>query len=120
MHADTHQILQEVSASETNPSSIVTSDQSPSPSSSNVVSNLMTEMPLDTLLEIFDQLEPLDLLHLSWSSKSLNAIIMGKAARFLWDTGSFSDHIVLMKNSDIGFHKIICFGKSTSALSCRS
>ncbi|KAF5358488.1 hypothetical protein D9756_001343 [Leucocoprinus leucothites] len=46
---------------------------------------LMAEMPLDTLHEIFRELEPVDLLHLSWASKSLNSIIMEKSARYLWE-----------------------------------
>ncbi|KAF9448881.1 hypothetical protein P691DRAFT_775104 [Macrolepiota fuliginosa MF-IS2] len=46
---------------------------------------MMTEIPLDTLYEIFGQLDPVDLLHLSWSSKRLNTIVMGKASRFLWE-----------------------------------
>lgn len=44
----------------------------------------MTEMPLDVLHEIFRELEPLDLVHLSWASKSLRAIVMGKPARYIW------------------------------------
>lgn len=46
---------------------------------------LMTEMPMDVLYEIFASLEPIDLLHMSWASKTLNAIIMSKSARFLWE-----------------------------------
>lgn len=42
------------------------------------------EMPMDVLYEIFGCLEPLDLLHLSWSSKHLRSIVMGTSARFLW------------------------------------
>ncbi|KAF9448010.1 hypothetical protein P691DRAFT_73214 [Macrolepiota fuliginosa MF-IS2] len=45
----------------------------------------MTEMPLDTLHEIFRDLEPIDLLHLSWASKSLRAIVMEKSARYIWE-----------------------------------
>ncbi|KXN91508.1 hypothetical protein AN958_00770 [Leucoagaricus sp. SymC.cos] len=47
--------------------------------------NFMTEMPLDTLHEIFLQLEPVDLLHVSWSSKSLHSIVMGRNARYIWE-----------------------------------
>ncbi|KAF9448011.1 hypothetical protein P691DRAFT_801422 [Macrolepiota fuliginosa MF-IS2] len=48
----------------------------------------MTEMPLDTLHDIFRNLEPIDLLHLSWASRSLHGIVMEKAARYIWD-GAF-------------------------------
>lgn len=45
---------------------------------------LMTEMPFDILYEIFGELEPIDLLHLSWSTRTLHGMIMGKDGRFLW------------------------------------
>ncbi|KAF9448882.1 hypothetical protein P691DRAFT_813470 [Macrolepiota fuliginosa MF-IS2] len=45
----------------------------------------MTEMPMDVLYEIFQSLEPIDLLHLSWANKSLHSIIMGESARYLWE-----------------------------------
>ncbi len=45
----------------------------------------MVEMPLDTLHEIFRELEPIDLLHLSWASKSLNTILMEKPSRYIWE-----------------------------------
>jgi hypothetical protein len=45
---------------------------------------LMTELPIDTLHEIFRLLDPLDLLYLSWANKSLRAIVMEKAARYIW------------------------------------
>ncbi len=49
----------------------------------------MTEIPLDTIHDIFRNLEPLDLLHLSWSSKRLRAVVMEKSARYIWqDVGS--------------------------------
>ncbi|KAJ3569409.1 hypothetical protein NP233_g5062 [Leucocoprinus birnbaumii] len=44
----------------------------------------ITEMPMDLLLEIFGQLEPGDLLHLSWASKTLRVVIMERNSRFLW------------------------------------
>ncbi|KDR73627.1 hypothetical protein GALMADRAFT_228070 [Galerina marginata CBS 339.88] len=44
----------------------------------------MTEMPVDILLEIFRQVEPVDLLHLSWATKDLRAMIMDSNAAFLW------------------------------------
>lgn len=46
---------------------------------------LMTEIPLDTLHEIFRKLEPVDLLHLSRASKSLRTIVMEKSARYIWE-----------------------------------
>ncbi|KXN91510.1 hypothetical protein AN958_00772 [Leucoagaricus sp. SymC.cos] len=46
---------------------------------------LMTEMPMDVLFEILSSLEPIDLLHLSWASKALHSIVMGKSARYLWE-----------------------------------
>lgn len=46
---------------------------------------LMTEMPMDVLYEVLNSLEPVDLLHLSWSSKTLHSIIMGRSARYIWD-----------------------------------
>ncbi|EKM82200.1 hypothetical protein AGABI1DRAFT_105514 [Agaricus bisporus var. burnettii JB137-S8] len=45
---------------------------------------LMTEIPIDTLHEIFRQLDPADLLTLSWSSKSLRLVITEKSARYIW------------------------------------
>ncbi|KAF9448869.1 hypothetical protein P691DRAFT_775095 [Macrolepiota fuliginosa MF-IS2] len=56
----------------------------------------MTEMPLDTLHEIFRDLEPIDLLHLSWASKSLHAIVMEKSARYIWE-GAFERLYTLNK-----------------------
>lgn len=44
----------------------------------------MTEMPFDVLHEIFGQLDPIDLLHLSWSTRTLNSILMLRSGRFLW------------------------------------
>lgn len=54
---------------------------------------LMTEMPMDVLYEIFNSLEPIDLLHLSWANKSLHSIIMGKSARFLWENVCSSTYV---------------------------
>lgn len=44
----------------------------------------MHKVPLDVIYEIFGLLEPLDLLHISWASKSLNAIVTSRQAKFLW------------------------------------
>lgn len=41
---------------------------------------LMTEMPIDTLHEVFRQLNFFDLLHLSWASKRLRVLIMKRSA----------------------------------------
>ncbi|KIM48752.1 hypothetical protein M413DRAFT_437932 [Hebeloma cylindrosporum] len=45
---------------------------------------LMTEIPVDTLLEVFSHVEPLDLLHLSWATKDLHALINASRNSFLW------------------------------------
>ncbi|KAJ7775181.1 hypothetical protein B0H16DRAFT_1408474 [Mycena metata] len=44
----------------------------------------ITEMPLDILFEIFSELLPVDLLHLSRASKALRAILLRKSSIFLW------------------------------------
>ncbi|KAJ6525748.1 hypothetical protein B0H19DRAFT_1042600 [Mycena capillaripes] len=44
----------------------------------------ITEMPLDILFEIFGQLLPADILHLSMSSKALRDILLRKSAAFIW------------------------------------
>jgi hypothetical protein len=43
-----------------------------------------TKMPLDVLYEVFGQLEPVDLLHLSQATKNLRAILLASTATFLW------------------------------------
>jgi hypothetical protein len=54
----------------------------------------MTEIPIDTLHEIFRQLDPADLLNLSWSSKSLRLLIMEKSARYIWqEVSTFSSSL---------------------------
>jgi len=45
---------------------------------------IMTEIPVDILLEIFSHVEPLDLLHLSWATKDLHALITASRNAFLW------------------------------------
>lgn len=47
---------------------------------------LMTEMPVDILLEIFSRVEPLDLLQLSRATKALRGIITSPNVAFLWKT----------------------------------
>ena len=44
----------------------------------------MTEMPVDILVEIFSQLQPIDLLHVSRATKDLRAIVLGPHAKYLW------------------------------------
>ena len=44
----------------------------------------MKELPLDVILEIFGQLEPIDLLHLSRVSKSLHDLLTSSNVTFLW------------------------------------
>lgn len=46
---------------------------------------MITQVPLDVLFEILGCLQPIDLLTLSWASKTLNDIIMGKTGRYLWE-----------------------------------
>jgi len=62
----------------------------------------MTEMPLDILFEIFSHLQPIDLLHLSWTTKDIRAIVVDNNASFLWKKVcsdllfcSFCDTVVL-------------------------
>jgi hypothetical protein len=45
----------------------------------------IAEFPIDSLHKIFRQLDPLDLLYLSWASKSLRGIVMEKSARYIWE-----------------------------------
>ncbi|KDQ62076.1 hypothetical protein JAAARDRAFT_170240 [Jaapia argillacea MUCL 33604] len=45
---------------------------------------LLPEMPLDILFEIFGQLMPMDLLRLSWTSKTLRSTLMSRSARSVW------------------------------------
>lgn len=45
---------------------------------------LMTEMPVDVLLEIFSHVQPIDLVHLSRATKALRVIITGTNGKFLW------------------------------------
>ncbi len=45
---------------------------------------MMTEMPVDILLEIFCQLEPIDLLHLSRASKSLRRLLLANNIVYIW------------------------------------
>ncbi|KAJ7775178.1 hypothetical protein B0H16DRAFT_1450572 [Mycena metata] len=44
----------------------------------------ITEVPLDVLFEIFGQLLPLDLLHISRASKSLRNILLRNSSAFIW------------------------------------
>jgi hypothetical protein len=46
---------------------------------------LMTEMPVDVLLEIFSHVQPIDLVHLSRATKALRVIITGTNSKFLWN-----------------------------------
>ncbi|EPQ60023.1 hypothetical protein GLOTRDRAFT_13676, partial [Gloeophyllum trabeum ATCC 11539] len=51
--------------------------------------SLIVDMPLDILLEIFQHLQPLDLLHMARTTKSLRGIIMHRSAKTIW-TASFA------------------------------
>ncbi|KAF8997048.1 hypothetical protein BDQ17DRAFT_1429254 [Cyathus striatus] len=44
-----------------------------------------TKMPLDILLEIFGNLEPLDLLHVGRTTKAVRAIVFSRSATGLWN-----------------------------------
>ncbi|KAF9534656.1 hypothetical protein CPB83DRAFT_842691 [Crepidotus variabilis] len=44
----------------------------------------LVEMPMDILFEIFNQLEPVDLLHLSRTTKAFRNILMSKASASVW------------------------------------
>jgi hypothetical protein len=44
----------------------------------------LKEMPVDILLEIFVNLDPIDLLHLSSASKGLREILTSPSALYLW------------------------------------
>jgi len=44
----------------------------------------VTEMPLDILLEVFSNLEPIDLLHLSRASQSLRKILTSTNTAYIW------------------------------------
>jgi hypothetical protein len=44
----------------------------------------MKEIPIDVLLEIFSQLEPIDLLHFSRVSKSLHDLLTSNNTLFVW------------------------------------
>jgi len=61
---------------------------------------MITEMPMDILFEIFCQLEPIDLLHLSRASKTLRGILVAKDIVHIWK-------------------KVICFPLFKSSDSCQ-
>ena len=44
----------------------------------------VTEMPVDVLLEIFSNLEPIDLLHISRASKSLRNLLTSNNTAYIW------------------------------------
>ncbi|TFK76191.1 hypothetical protein BDN72DRAFT_891282 [Pluteus cervinus] len=44
----------------------------------------ITQVPLDILFEIFQRLEPLDLLHVSYTCKVLHSTLVTRAAAFVW------------------------------------
>ncbi|KAF9032498.1 hypothetical protein BDZ89DRAFT_1158527 [Hymenopellis radicata] len=44
----------------------------------------LSDLPYDTLLEIFSYLLPLDLLNLSWVNQSLRGVLMTKSSRSVW------------------------------------
>ncbi|RDB20037.1 hypothetical protein Hypma_012986 [Hypsizygus marmoreus] len=44
----------------------------------------LAEMPLDLLFEVLSHLNPIDILHLSRTSKTLRGMLMNKTAAFIW------------------------------------
>jgi hypothetical protein len=44
----------------------------------------LTELPLDVFLEIFEYLQPLDLLNLSYTAKELRSILTAEYAASIW------------------------------------
>ncbi len=60
---------------------------------------MMTEMPVDILLEIFCRLEPIDLLHLSRASKSLHSLLLATNIVYIWKMVTW---FLLSKSSDLG------------------
>ncbi|KAJ7685466.1 hypothetical protein DFH06DRAFT_43974 [Mycena polygramma] len=66
------------------PATNETSEAKSAPRKNRGKLRFITEMPLDILFEIFGQLLPADLLHLSMSSKALRDILLRKSAAFLW------------------------------------
>ncbi|KAL1728435.1 hypothetical protein EV714DRAFT_215176 [Schizophyllum commune] len=58
------------------------------PTKARVVANgklkLLVEMPLDILYEIFGHLDPQSLLHVSYTSKALRAILITRNSRSVW------------------------------------
>ncbi|KAG6820465.1 hypothetical protein H0H93_016760 [Arthromyces matolae] len=44
----------------------------------------IAQFPLDVLFEIFGQLDPLDVLNLSRTSKALRNILMSRSSQFIW------------------------------------
>ncbi|KAF7295468.1 F-box domain-containing protein [Mycena indigotica] len=52
---------------------------------------LLQEMPLDVLFEIFSHLDPLDVLNLARTTKTLRNHIMSRSARFIWTAALRND-----------------------------
>ena len=46
--------------------------------------DIMNEMPNDILLEIFSHVEPIDLFHISRTTKTLRDLITGSNSMFVW------------------------------------
>lgn len=51
---------------------------------------LMTEIPVDILLEIFSHLQPVDVLHLSRVSKRLRDLLTSSNIRYIWTLVMFT------------------------------
>ncbi|KZT22643.1 hypothetical protein NEOLEDRAFT_635298 [Neolentinus lepideus HHB14362 ss-1] len=53
--------------------------------------SLMVDMPLDILFEIFQHLQPLDLLHTARTTKALRGIIMFPSSKCIWEASFAQD-----------------------------
>ena len=61
---------------------------------------LMTEIPMDILLEIFSHLQPVDVLHLSRVSRRLRDLLTSSNIRYIWT--SVCPHLPLINSFDNG------------------
>ncbi|KAJ7744940.1 hypothetical protein DFH07DRAFT_19050 [Mycena maculata] len=53
--------------------------------------NILPDMPLDILFEIFSQLEPLDVLRLARTTKDLRSVLMSHSAISIWKSAFLND-----------------------------
>ncbi|KAF5372844.1 hypothetical protein D9758_001536 [Tetrapyrgos nigripes] len=50
-----------------------------------LLQQLVTEVPIELILEVFKYLDPLDILHLSRTSKDLRGILMSRSSADIWE-----------------------------------